>query len=485
MACAVALLAPAPASAVGPPLPERGILAPTGTGVQHLHFAYGPIHVPVGGNLILLGPVTIEKPLYDGYVTRFAPNLVRSDGSVPPVDVIHLHHGVWSNSGATDSTTGGSERMAAAGEEKTVIQFPPGYGYPVKGSDVWVMNHMIHNQTAVPDNVWITYDVDFVPAKSALGQQIKPARPIWMDVQNGSAYPVFDAKRGAGFDGRLTYPDEVPGAPRKNEWTVPRDGTLISALGHVHPGGLHTDLDLVRGDRTQRLFRSEAKYWDPNGPVSWDMAMTTARPGWRAGIKKGDKLRVSATYDTDRASWYESMGIMVMFMADGPGGPDPFVTPPDTTGEVTHGHLPENDNHGGEEVGLADPRTLPDQETIDSRVGIAGFNYFPGGLGLASFMGNPATVGRGAGPTFMNLEYGPQIFHTVTACKAPCTKSTGISYPLADGEIDFDSGELGYGPEGFTAAANRDSWKAPDLPAGTYTYFCRIHPFMRGAFRVK
>ncbi len=24
----------------------------------------------------------------------------------------------------------------------------------------------------------------------------------------------------------------------------------------------------------------------------------------------------------------------------------------------------------------------------------------------------------------------------------------------------------------------------PDIPAGTYTYFCRIHPSMRGAFRV-
>jgi len=24
-----------------------------------------------------------------------------------------------------------------------------------------------------------------------------------------------------------------------------------------------------------------------------------------------------------------------------------------------------------------------------------------------------------------------------------------------------------------------------DLPSGTYTYFCRIHPFMRGAFRVE
>ena len=86
---------------------------------------------------------------------------------------------------------------------------------------------------------------------------------------------------------------------------------------------------------------------------------------------------------------------------------------------------------------------------------------------------------------FGNLDAASQIFHTITACQSQCTGSTGISYPLANGPIDFDSGDLGYGPSGFTAAANRAQWKTPaTLPLGTYTYFCRIHPYMRGAFRV-
>jgi plastocyanin len=481
--CALALACP---RAQALPLPElNGVVKPAGAGVQKLHYAYGPIHVPVGGNLILLGPVTIEKPGYDGYITRFSPNLVRADGTVPPVDVIHLHHGVWVNSSRTDATTGGSERMFASGEEKTVVEFPAGYGYFSKGSDFWVMNYMVHNQTATPENVWITYDVDFVPAGTDAANKLKPVRPIWMDVQNASAYPVYDVKRGSGLDGRHTYPDETPGAPRKNEWTVDRDGTLVAALGHVHPGGLYTDLDVQRGERTARAFRSEAKYFDPNGPVSWDMSMTVADPGWRVGVKKGDRLRISSTYETERASWYESMGIVMAWMADGTPGPDPFLSAPDAEGHVTHGHLPENDNHGGQDTGLPDSRDLPDQETIDNRVGIGAFQYFPGGMGLASFMGNPATVGRDRPVTFTNLEYGAQVFHTVTACRAPCNKSTGISYPLADGDVDFDSGELGYGPDGLTAAANKDTWSTPPLDPGTYTYFCRVHPFMRGAFRVK
>jgi plastocyanin len=76
-------------------------------------------------------------------------------------------------------------------------------------------------------------------------------------------------------------------------------------------------------------------------------------------------------------------------------------------------------------------------------------------------------------------------YHTITACRAPCTKDTGIAYPIADGGVQFDSGELGYGPAALTPAANRNTWTTPrNLPPGTYTYFCRIHPFMRGAFRV-
>jgi plastocyanin len=58
----------------------------------------------------------------------------------------------------------------------------------------------------------------------------------------------------------------------------------------------------------------------------------------------------------------------------------------------------------------------------------------------------------------------------------------GISYPLPDGRFSFDSGQLG---DDGPPTAGRLTWETPaDLAAGTYTYFCRIHPAMRGAFRV-
>ena len=55
---------------------------------------------------------------------------------------------------------------------------------------------MIHNLTPVEDQVWITYDIDFIPATAPQAQGIKEAKPAWLDVQNGSVYPVFDALKG-------------------------------------------------------------------------------------------------------------------------------------------------------------------------------------------------------------------------------------------------------------------------------------------------
>ncbi len=53
---------------------------------------------------------------------------------------------------------------------------------------------------------------------------------------------------------------------------------------------------------------------------------------------------------------------------------------------------------------------------------------------------------------------------------------------VAGRHVQFDSGQLG----DRTPAVGRMDWKTPkSLPLGTYTYFCRIHPSMRGAFRVK
>ena len=82
---------------------------------------------------------------------------------------------------------------------------------------------------------------------------------------------------------------------------------------------------------------------------------------WRIQVKKGDVLELGTTYETKMASWYESMGINVVYMADNEtGGKDPYVTKVDTPGVLNHGHYDENNDHGGTTPLVGpDPATLP------------------------------------------------------------------------------------------------------------------------------
>jgi plastocyanin len=460
---------------------------PTRPGAVTEHLRVGPFDIQPGQNNIDT-KARIPQPSVDGWVVGIRPNLRFADGTVPAVDVVHLHHGVWLSFGKPDATAPLPERFFAAGEEKTTMALPAPYGYRYHTTDKWVLNYMLHNLTPQHQQVWVTYDIDIIPDTASQAAAMVNARPVWMDVQNGSVYPVFDVLRGGGDGTTYTFPDQAKhpyaGKPAPlNKWTVDRDGVLIATAGHLHPGGLHTDLFDTRSGKTAHLFRSDAKYYEPAGAVSWDVAMTATTPTWHVAVKKGDVLSTSATYDSKRASWYESMGIMVVWMGD-PGGTadDPFTTKVDTAGMLTHGHLAENDHHGGApDTTYLDLTALP-SKPASATIPIKDWLYTQGDM---NFSKSVPTVKPGGTITYDNLDanIGAGQWHTITACAAPCNQSTGIAYPLADGPVIFDSGELGLGGP---PTANRTTWTIPNnLPVGTYTYFCRIHPLMRGAFRVE
>ncbi|HEV7847666.1 MAG TPA: hypothetical protein VGO83_15530 [Thermoleophilaceae bacterium] len=460
--------------------------ASAANGVQHLKYRVGPVDITPGQNRIDY-KVLDQKPQVDGYITGIKANLVRADGSVPPSSEIMFHHGVWLNRSAQDSVSPGlPERFFAIGEEKTTLKLPRGFGYRYRASDQWLLNHMIHNLTPQRTQLYFTYQLDFIPAGTKAARRTRPVRPVWMDVQNGSLYPVFDVHKGSGRHGSLTYPTQARApygsGPPLNEWEADRGGVLVATAGHLHSGGLRNDLYVRRGGRRAHLFRSSAKYWEPAGPVSWDVSMTATRRDWRVRINKGDVLSTTVTYETRRASWPESMGIMVAWMADGGRGPNPFRKRVDRPGKVTHGHLRENNTHGGGPTALPDARTLPGSAFSGSLVDVTNFRYTTGDLALPGDAGRPPVIGPGQALTFRNNDDGDEIYHSITSCKAPCNRSTGIAYPIANGPVQFESGQLGTRLPGVGTV----EWTTPTgIKPGTYTYFCRIHPFMRGAFRVK
>ena len=506
--CALAALLLLAATASAAPATTRAGWPAKSKDIQHLHFETQPLDVKPGQNGIenlLLSAKA--KPKVDGYIIRARPDLHLMDGTVPPVDVLHLHHGVWLNlsRSAPGSPFPGFEPIFFGGEEKSVFQIPRGYGYPYKATDKWLLNHMIHNNTSQGTKVRLVWDIDFIPATSKLARSVKPVEPIWMDVRSGQGYPVFDVARGAGgADRTYTFPDDAPGDPyaavgrRQNEFVLPHGGTIVAAVGHLHPGGLHDDIDVIRTGAAKparatagrvpgsaRIFRSQAKYYDPAGPISWDVSLTASRPDWRVKVRKGDTLRISSTYESAQGSWYESMGIVLLFMARSGPGVDPFRTAVDWRGALTHGHLPENDNHGGEDIGLPDPSKAA-SGAVTQQVRIKDFKFLPGDLGTLGGGGSVPVVPQGQALGFVNEDDPGVEWHSITACRAPCNRSTGISYPLADADAQFDSGQLGFGPAGLSPAANTLEWSTPpDLGPGTYTYFCRVHAFMRGAFRVQ
>jgi plastocyanin len=493
-------------------------------GLQHLHFQTKPINVLPGQNTVQMVSIPqSEKPAVNGYIVSMHPDLHYLDGSVPPVNVIHLHHGVWG-----DQKNGS---FFFGGEEKTVFHMPRGYGYPYKATDTWRLDQMIHNQLPTPAKVRLVWDIGFIPASTQLARTVKPVVPVWMDVRDGESYPVFNTLTNSGSrDGTYTYPTEAKnpygGHAPLNQFRVPFDGTIVSAVGHIHPGGLYDTIELARpgaslptgkacrneslniaDTRTAstcvvatpgsvpnsvRIFRAQAHYYEPAGPVSWDLAMTASRPDWRVRIRKGDTIRITTTYENKNIAWYENMGLALLFVAPGDrSGVDPFVSAVDWHGVLTHGHLPENNVHGGAPTSIVNASKLPSGR-LTKEVRIKGFTYLPGDLNLLGQPGSRIpTVRQGHSLLFVNQDAPTYEWHSITACAVPCNRSTGIAFPLsnAPAATQFDSGQLGMdampmGPN-TSPATGTLRWRTPtNLKPGTYTYYCRVHPFMRGAFRV-
>ncbi len=554
---------------------------------KRIKFVYGPITVKPGQNDVLLGPVTIEKPRYDGLITRFKPDLVDESGKAPPIDVAHLHHATWLNM----YPSYGNGPFFASGEEKTIGTWPTGYGMRVGARDEWLLLYMVHSEVARPMEVWITYDIDFVAEDDAKKMGIVPTKPIWLDVQHTriakgapstGGNPVYNSQKGFGHYNKelgimeCTWPKEncarhdvyggvtpQQGKPIQHmgaDWKVTGDmaGTMINMGGHLHPGGIRDEVSLVRDGKEKMIHISDALYWDRKNhnrvaPTkhwnSWDFSMTGTGSfmGWKVKIEKGDKIRLNSVYESEYASWYENMGIVMAWVAPkdphGPEGVDvfednveldpgapagtmqpkgvPYPTgcKPDLTGrqktlclrgQVTHGHLAEASHFGG--CGIRGCEKLPKKDgPLVNDIYIASMSYGQADMGIAlgedsmvSEMGVPR-VKLGEKVRFYNLDTFANIWHTVTRCAEPCTGQTGLDYPIADGgtgstkdKMDFDSTEIGYGvffspasgqlgdDDKSTEEALRDGayWDFKPSRTGTYTFFCRIHHSMRGVIRV-
>jgi plastocyanin len=511
---------------------------------ETLKYYFGPYVVPPGHDA---NRVDIDLPVHDGYIVSIEPGMRRvGDLTEPGHQEAHIHHAHWfaldPGNKEDNYTRGNTEWIFGNGDEETKADFAersaaepngPIYGQYVGAAGPQLMIYMLHNKTSQPLNVWIALDVTFIHGtKDALKN--KGGRPFH-DVSGVLFGRTFDVPRQPDGDGKwLEGKDTKP-----VEWVSTVDGTMIGTGGHLHPGGTHVDMEnmgpkenpcpndgrgpqggttVYRGDA---LFRHDVKY-------SEDFQMEVTHPAWRAPIRKGDRIRITGTYENKDHAWYTAMvhaGIYIDEQQAPKGRCKPYlvggVEEKRTVTKLGKKKVRWSISKRGKlirkarrerirtEVGI-DPiegvqnrpwgkhqdllcgiRGWPACDKPEARrppgrqtnvVNIANFLYVPGDMSLAGEDGAPPRIKEGTSLRFVNEDQAAGIRHTVTTCPWPCNGQYVANYPLADGL--WDSTTLGYDPiDGGNPNPVAETPK--DLKAGKYAYFCRIHPWMRGAFEVE
>ena len=362
---------------------------------------------------------------------------------------------------------------------------------------------MLHNLTPDRDKVWVTYDIDFIPATSPAAKGIKPARPIWMDVQNGETYPVFDVPRGSGHNGEYTYPDDATdpyhGGPAKNVWTVDagrhaarRPRATCTPAACATTSGCSAPARSCPTDRGEAgrvrhrapLLVGRRTTTSRPGPVSWDVTMSATPDDWRVQGAQGRQALDHRHLRTRARLVVRGHGDHGRVDGDR-RPPAPTRSRPTSTcpGVLTHGHLPENDNHGGP---TPDPKHYVDLTKLPSKmvpdgyvIAISNFVYARGDMSIATLGADDQgrAVAHVQQPRLAARQRHLAHDHRVQGAvrrQAPASRSRSPTR-----KIVFDSGELGNGGRARVGCrhvvdADRTCRRAPTRTSAGSTRSCGV-----------
>jgi hypothetical protein len=279
---------------------------------------------------------SVTKPCSNCYITRIQPNLVFEDGTAANFNTgVMLHHVVNVNYDRPDITCppgfsnminllglviGGNERFFAAGNERTIMTLPSGYGYKVGSGDDWGLIYHLMNMNPEPKTVYFEYTFDWQSSG------LTKTRSMWLDIDQCDD---SEADIPAGYSD--THWD----------WNADRSGRIVSIGGHVHDYGI--SIAFYNQSRGENIFTSVAGYaagspYVPVGPGSGADAahptgyntvasdplglanyaghisdMTVGHPFGR--VKKGNTVRLHTQINRPDATDHD-MGIMVAYMKE-------------------------------------------------------------------------------------------------------------------------------------------------------------------------
>lgn len=374
-----------------------------------------------------------------------------------------------------------------------------------------------------------------------------PQHPLW-SAGGGSPYtpdgidvrPLTPVLHGRTFQvpkvgGDYVYPRDVgqyPGDPNApigvgHVWTAPTDGVIGIGAGHLHPGGKQVVVSNLGSDASpcadadadgfagKTILRIDAYYrTDDDGAFrtgeeltgskffpSEQFQMGITQPGWRAYVRAGDRIAINGIYDARAYAYPDAMSFFGFYL-DEEAPVDPvadacrveLVTDPDATLAQIVRSTPnrpwETHGHGAGGSIWCDPCD-DESAAVTARgveapvVSIAGFAYLPGQMGMLETTGVP-WVARGQDVTFVNEDWATGLVrHSVTTCAWPCNGPYRANHPFHDGT--FDSGSLGATPvDTYETGTQAPAWTldTTSLEPGLYAYYCRLHPWMRGALEV-
>ena len=98
-----------------------------------------------------------------------------------------------------------------------------------------------------------------------------------------------------------------------------------------------------------------------------------------------------------------------------------------------------------------------------------------GGSGSDSSMSSSTAAASDGKVTIADFDYAPPSITVAAGSAVEFTNTDSTNHTATADDMSFDTGDLGKDKSGSVTLST----------PGTYTYFCRFHPFMKGTVVVK
>lgn len=401
-------------------------------------FTVGGYEVALQGQHLLVG-----APKVDGYITRMETDVVDvKTGKTVPISRIMLHHIVFANLGPNFSHVNTPEPFYGDGEERAKMDLPAGYGYPITKNDAWGWVWMLMNHKPTSDSVYIRYKMEIVT-----GETRKSVIPMVWDTSHGRQARVFDVP-GGGVAGSLDV--------RTDTQTAPVSGRLVAGLGHVHGGAY--DLALSEPDCGGRTIYRSSPTWglasnafykvrpvlhEP-GPIN----MTQFKSATGIPVKAGERLTATSRYDNVRPHT-RSMGLLLAYLS------------PDSSVAANCGRLPKD-------IKVLKTTTKGRSIAPVARIKIYDWN---GSSTAKQVFGPPGAMAIAPGNAAVRVKD-----FAFTAGNLSVLVGSTVTWTFDDAVRHNVT--VADGPEGFSSnwLSGGASFSKTLTKAGTYTFFCELHP---------